>query len=81
MEHLQSAVVDCSPKVVGWEQRVGFYGLGMIDCWLCWTSQKVEEWAQGVADFGPYVVDFWPVVGKWAQAVVQLCVALQNLGG
>jgi hypothetical protein len=83
-------VVDCYPKVVGWEHGVGFSALGIVDCWLCSTPRKLKEWKQVAVHFGPGVVGFWLVVGAWAQVVVhfargfvccQSCVDLQNLEG
>ena len=61
MEHLQLGEVDFYPKLVGWEQVVGFSGFGMIDCWTE-DQRKLGEWVHGVVDLvGLAVVDFWLV--------------------
>ena len=60
-------LVDCYPKVVGWERGNGFSGLGILDCWLCSTPRKFEEWLKVVFHFG--------IVCS------QSGVNLQNLGG
>ena len=58
MEHLQSGVVDCYSKLGGWEQVVGFYGLGMIPRWTE-DQPKLGEWVHGVVDLvGLGAVDF-----------------------